>query len=411
VISSVAAGNFERGDKEASRKLFERAWKQAQKVDGPYKEVFFLSLADDASRAGDKETAKQFYGRFRDYLQMLGGEAEFLGMRKLGEAQLEAKMPEAALKTFQSAAEIAMEGNAPEDAGEIAGLMAAAGFSKEADALIEKFMLALAKLEPEEERPGLAALLADTLNREGVFPRKVLELLKQVSADDRIYLLPEAAMNLASSGEMVAAAGLLPQVREAEDQVPVMCAISDAWWKAKDEVKAKDWAARALATAKTIKEDEVQRESLLEVAEQLVSVGLAAEARVTWQGVAAAGEEFRRAIAEREFFQMVEDHEWKRAEAALKSMADSPDVGVLQSGLAAELAKEGELDAALKIVDQLPPTLPARLEILRLAYEKHGSSVSPGALMELLAKHTDPEVIVSLIVGHVGGFRRLPAEH
>ena len=91
-------------------------------------------------------------------------------------------------------------------------------------------------------------------------------------------------------------------------------------------------------------------------------------------------------------------------------MADSPDVSVLQSGLAAELAKEGQLDAALRIAGQLPPALPARVEILRLAYEKHGSSVSPEALMELLAKHSDPEVIVSLIIGHVGGFRRLPAE-
>ena len=147
------------------------------------------------------------------------------------------------------------------------------------------------------------------------------------------------------------------------------------------------------------------------VLQTTLHIGLAGQAiQLTWQGVATAGEEFRRAIAEREFFQMVEDHEWKRAEAALKGMADSPDVGVLQSGLAAELAKEGQLDAALKIAGQLPLSLPARLEILRLAYEKHGSSLSPEALTELLAKHTDPEVIVSLIIGHVGGFRRVPAE-
>ncbi|MCB1099236.1 MAG: hypothetical protein KDN22_26940 [Verrucomicrobiae bacterium] len=409
VISSVAAGHFERGEKETSRKLFDRAWKHAEKISGPYKEVFFLSLADDAARAGDHETAKQFYGRFRDYLQMLGGQAEFLGMRKLGEAQLEAKLRDDALRTFQSAAAIALEGNAPEDAGEVAGLMAAAGFTQEADIVIGKFMALLEKSEPAAERSQLAALLADTLNREGVFPGKVLELLKKVSADDRIYLLPEAAMNLASSGEKVAAAGLLPQVHEPEDQVSVMCAISDAWWKAKDADKAKDWATRALTTAKTIKEEDVQRESLLEVAEQLVSVGLSAEAKKTWQGVADTGEEFRRAIAEREFFQWVEDHDWKKAEAALKAMADSPDISVLQSGLAAELAKEGQIEAALKTVERLPPSLSARLEIIRLAYEKQGSSLSRDALAAVLAKQTDPEIIVSLIIGHVGGFRRLPA--
>ena len=90
VVSSLAAGYFEGGNRVKSAKLFEQAWKLAQEVEGPYKEVFFLSLADDASSAGDKVTAREFYTRFRAYVQMLGGEAELLGLRKLAEAQLEA---------------------------------------------------------------------------------------------------------------------------------------------------------------------------------------------------------------------------------------------------------------------------------------------------------------------------------
>ncbi|MGK0188889.1 MAG: hypothetical protein ACI9R3_004703 [Verrucomicrobiales bacterium] len=406
MISAVAAGSFERGDKEKARTLFDRAWKLAEKISGPYKEVFFLSLADDASRAGDIETAKQFYLRFRDYVHMLGGEVEFLGMRKLGEAQLEVKLNNDALATFKVAADLALEGNAPEDAGEIAGLMAAAGFEKEANEVIAKFVVMLNSWEPEQERSGLRALLADTLNREGVFPNRVLEMLKDVSADDRAYLLPEAAMNLASAGQQVAAASLLPQITEAEDQISVMCAISDAWVKAKNPAAAKEWVGRALTTARTIKEEDIQREVLLEVAEQQVSAGLAEDAKKTWKEVANAGKEFQRAIQEREFFQLVEAHQWQQASNALTAMADSPDISVLQSGLATELAKEGQLAQAIDLATKLPDALPARLEIIRLGYEKLGSTLSKEAIDAELAKHEDPEIVVSLIIGHVGGFRR-----
>lgn len=407
VVSATASGYFERGDKEKARALFDRAWKMAQKISGPYKEVFFLSLADDASRAGDLDTAKEFYARFKDYVHMLGGEAEYFGMRKLGEAQLEANLKEDALNTFSTAAKIAMEGNAPEDAGEIAGLMAAAGFTAEAEQIIAKFIEMLEKWEPAAERPGLTALLADTLNREGVFPNRVMELLSDVSADDRAYLLPEAAMNLASSGDPVAAEKLLPRISEAEDQISVMCAISDAWGRKKDSAKSKDWVTRALATARTINEQDVRREVLLEVAEQQLSAGLEGEAKKTWKEVASAGEQFRRAIQEREFFQLVEAHEWDAAMAALAAMADSPDISVLQSGLATELAKEGQLERAIKLAGKLPDALPAKLEIVRLGYEKLGSTLDRKAIVAELKKHSDPEVIVSLIIGHVGGFRRV----
>ena len=103
---------------------------------------------------------------------------------------------------------------------------------------------------------------------------------------------------------------------------------------------------------------------------------------------------------------MVEAHKWDEATAALKQMSDSPDISVLQSGLATELAKEGQLERALLVAMQLPDALPARLEIIRLGYEKHGSTITRDALIRLLTQHSDPEVVVSLIIGHIGGFRR-----
>ena len=409
VLSSVAAGQFENGQKADARALFEQAWQRAQKITGPYKEVFFLSLADDASRSGDLETAREFYVRFRDYVKTLGGEAEVLGMRKLGEAQLEARLREEALVTFQEAARVAFSGTAPEEAGEVAGLMVGGGFVDEAEKMVDAFLKDLEKWEPASERAGLTALFADTLNREGAFPRKVLKLLERVSPDDRAYLLPEAAMNLASVGGQAEAVALLPKVAELEDQVSIMCAISEAWFKSGDKAQAAAWVQRGLVAARTIKQEDIQRESLLEVAEQQIAVGRPDDARKTWKEVAGAGEEFRRAIQERQFFQLVESHEWDKATAALEEMADSPDIGVLQSGMATELAKQGELERAMALVGQLPKTLPARLEIVRLAYEKHGSSIPSDVVATLIQKHSDPEIIVSLIIGHVGGFRREPA--
>lgn len=411
VISSVAAGYIEGGQEAKARVYFERAWQRAQKIEGPYKEVFFLSLADDAWRSGAVETARDFFGRFRDYVRMLGGEAEVFGIRKLGEAQLEAEFRDAALKTFEDAARVAIEAGAVEDAGEVAGLMVAGGFSKKADAVVADCIKLIEKWEPVGERASLTALLADTLNREGAFPRRVLRLLKNVSAVDRAYLLPEAVLNLASAGAQVDAAKMLSKVSEIEDQVSIMCAISDAWFKAGDIAQAIAWVERGLAAARKIKSEEVSRESLLEVAEQQIAVGQASGARKTWKEVSKAGVEFRRAIQEREFFQLVEDHDWDAATAALAAMAGSPDIGVLQSGLATELAKQGQLQRALRLVEQISPSLPSRLEIIRLGYEKYGSTIPRDELAALLERHTDPEIIVSLIIGHVGGFRRQPARN
>ena len=161
----------------------------------------------------------------------------------------------------------------------------------------------------------------------------------------------------------------------------------------------------ALTAAHRVQEEDIRRESLLEVAEQQAAVGLEDEARKTWNLVAAEGEDFKRAIQEREFFQMVESKKWDEASAALKAMSDSPDVVILQTGLAAELAKHGELQQAMKLVATLGES-PSRLEIVRLAYEKFGSQASVEQLRQLLANEKNPEIIISAVIGHVGGFRR-----
>ena len=344
VVSSIACGLWEKRDKERAQALFYKAWKLAQKISGPYKEVFYLSLADDAARAGDSETAKEFYVRFKEYVAMLGGEAERVGLRKLGEAQLDVGQKAEALKTLQAAANGALQSDTPEEAGEIAGLLAGAGFAEEAAVVVDQFLEMLEKSgKPEAHKASLRGLFADTLNREGAFPGRVLDMLSHVSVDDRAYLLPEALMNLAIAGQPGAAGSRVAEVSGAEDRVSVMCAIADGWFKNGDAKQAEAWVERALVIAKSIEDPDIKREVMLEVAEQQVAVGKTELARATWKEVAAGGEVFRRAIMEREFFQMVESHNWDGAFKGLEAMQDSPDLAILRSGLATELAKEGEL--------------------------------------------------------------------
>jgi tetratricopeptide (TPR) repeat protein len=409
VVSAAAAGLFESGRAKEARELFERAWKMADDVKGPGKEVFYLSLAEDASSAGDKSTAREFYKRFRKYVSNLGSDAELLGLRKLGEAQLGADLKDDAKDTFLAGATAMRAAGFPEGVAEMAGLMASAGFEDEASKVIGDYYRTLLekKGKPDANVREKIAHLADTMNREGVFPLKVLEMLDHVAADDRLYLLPETAMNLASIGEAAKAETLLPKLNIAEDKVSVMCSLSASAFKAGDKEKAASWVKAALATTDTIEAEDLKREAMLEVAEQQVASGLPEEAQKTWSKVAASQPEFKTAIKEREFFQLVEAKDWDKAMKSLDAMSDSPDIAVLQIGFAAELASKGELKRSLALAEKFPKSnATEKLEVTRLAYEKFGSTLSVEALKAELAKHEDPEVIVSLVIGQVGGFRR-----